>query len=61
MLSVYCLSFRSHGQPSIFHPEFFFSIEGEARTCFREAPGGGAADASVPDEVIDFFSDLAAV
>jgi len=30
-------------------------------TCFREASGGDAAEASVPDEVIDFFSDLAAV
>ena len=34
-------------------------MEGEARTCFREASGGGAADASVPDEVIDLiFSDV---
>ena len=44
--------FNLIGSHHIYDPEFFFSIEG---TCFREACGGGATDASVPDEVIDFF------
>ena len=47
--------FNRMGSHHIYDPNFSFSMEGEARTCFREASGGGAADASVPDEVSDFF------
>ena len=43
------------GSHSFLAPNSFLASNRYNPTCFREAYNGAAADASVPDEVIDFF------